>query len=199
MEEWAIIQSHPNYAVSIYGEIKRIAPPIGTRNPMGLLSQQTPRCGYPQVVLYGMGKPKACGVHRLVATLFVNNPHGKPEVNHIDGNKKNNSYLNLEWVTRKENISHATAIGHTPRGDGHWTRLKPHLIASGTRHGSTTRPGCMPKGEGHYRAKLRERDVVEMRDLRLHGFSLLWIAQKYGVSMGGAWEVIARRTWKHVK
>jgi len=61
---------------------------------------------------------KTYSLHRLVATLFVPNPLNLPEVNHDDGNKLNNHYTNLKWVTRSENIEHAYATGLNP---GTWT------------------------------------------------------------------------------
>lgn len=68
--------------------------------------------GYYQVTLFIENKPKRIKVHRLVALLFLEeNIENKPTVNHIDGNKINNHYSNLEWATFKENNQHAIDNG----------------------------------------------------------------------------------------
>lgn len=46
-------------------------------------------------------------VHRLVATTFIDNPYNYNVVNHIDGNKLNNHFTNLEWCDYKHNNQHA--------------------------------------------------------------------------------------------
>jgi hypothetical protein len=50
-------------------------------------------------------------LHRLVAQTFIPNLENKPFVNHIDGNKLNNSVNNLEWCTCSENNLHNFKIG----------------------------------------------------------------------------------------
>lgn len=50
-------------------------------------------------------------LHRLVALMFIPNTENKPFVNHIDGNKTNNSVSNLEWVTCAENNIHNHKTG----------------------------------------------------------------------------------------
>jgi len=52
-------------------------------------------------------------LHRLVAKAFIPNLENKPFVNHIDGNKINNSANNLEWCTCSENNLHNHKIGLT--------------------------------------------------------------------------------------
>ena len=52
-------------------------------------------------------------IHRLVALFFVDNPEDKKEINHIDGNKLNNHYTNLEWCTSSENNIHKMKLNGT--------------------------------------------------------------------------------------
>lgn len=66
------------------------------------------RRGYLKVTIYL--SPKNCkqiNIHRLVATHFLPIDAARTQVNHKDGNKKNNDVSNLEFCTAKENISHA--------------------------------------------------------------------------------------------
>lgn len=71
---------------------------------------------YPRANMSG----KEYKIHRLVAEYFVNNPN--PEkfnvVNHIDGNKKNNLYTNLEWCDQLHNVRHARKLGLYPSSEG---------------------------------------------------------------------------------
>lgn len=57
------------------------------------------------------GIKKMYTVHRLVAETFIPNPLNLPQVNHKDGNKKNNHVNNLEWVTASQNLQHAFKVG----------------------------------------------------------------------------------------
>jgi hypothetical protein len=78
------------------------------RNPNCEMRKLKPflKNGYLQVAIYINGKQKFLSIHRLVAECYITNPNNKPQVNHIDGNKLNNHYINLEWVTNKENADH---------------------------------------------------------------------------------------------
>lgn len=59
-------------------------------------------------ILTDSGKRIVTPVHRLVAETFIANLENKPQVNHKDTNRQNNSVDNLEWCTISENVKHST-------------------------------------------------------------------------------------------
>ena len=73
--------------------------------------------GYVSLNLHSDGseKPKAVKLHRLIAIAFVANPNGYDCVDHLDGNKLNNSASNLEWVSAEENNRRARRSGLKPQ------------------------------------------------------------------------------------
>lgn len=77
------------------------------------MKQTHTKYGYLMVNFSIDGEQKGFMVHRLVASQFIpNNDIEKNQVNHIDGNKKNNHVENLEWVTPLENVRHSIEILH---------------------------------------------------------------------------------------
>ena len=110
MDDWKQIENLP-YSVSRNGEVRndrtgRIITPSRLKN------------GYLMARLWVDYKVYYRLVHRLVAISFVENPFGKSDVNHIDGDKANNNAINLEWVTKSENQLHRYNVlnrrGHNP-------------------------------------------------------------------------------------
>ena len=97
MEE---IKNYENYLIDVNGD-------IWSYHKNRLLKPSICYYGYKNVCLIKRGVKKSFKVHRLIAINFIPNPENKPCVNHIDGNKINNSISNLEWCTHKENSRHA--------------------------------------------------------------------------------------------
>jgi len=62
---------------------------------------------YRLIALSKDGKVSVKKISRLVAEHFLFKIEGKDIVNHIDGNKKNDCVVNLEWCTLSENSIHA--------------------------------------------------------------------------------------------
>lgn len=73
-----------------------------------LLKPAKSKDGYLQVSLKSDdGGVKSELVHRLVARAYLSNPDSRPDINHIDGVKTNNSVDNLEWCDKSHNMQHA--------------------------------------------------------------------------------------------
>lgn len=98
-EVWKKIEGYPLYSVSNFGQIRN-------DKTNKILKGGPDTYGYPIVILCNNGQKRTRTVHRIVAEAFIPNPQNKPQVNHIDGDKKNNCISNLEWVTNQENSDH---------------------------------------------------------------------------------------------
>jgi hypothetical protein len=119
IKEWKDVQDYElMYAISSDGEVKSKARVVRTKGG-GLRpvrekfnSIRYDKDGYRITHLSKEGKVKTMKIHRLVASAFIPNSTHKPQVNHIDGNKSNNTVTNLEWVTGAENQTHAQKNGY---------------------------------------------------------------------------------------
>jgi DNA-binding CsgD family transcriptional regulator len=114
-EVWQRIPDYPDYEVSDYGRVRK-----NSENGLFQVAFSYNPHGYVQVGLTANGVRKTKRVARLVAECFIPRIEGKLQVNHIDGNKENNHFRNLEWCTPSENIKHAFDTGlnipHDRRG-----------------------------------------------------------------------------------
>jgi len=149
--------------ISNLGNVKRNGVPVNFKC--------TDTFGYYMITIKNKdGKWVAKRVHRLVAEAFILNPDNKREVNHIDGNPKNNAVLNLEWVTHRENMAHARNTGlNLHRGERHnWNRLKEHEV----------------------------REIWKMSFV--YGLTNRLIAKTCGVSRGTVSAIHTRKIWRHL-
>lgn len=120
-EIWKDIPGYEGlYQVSNYGLVKSL------RNNI-ILKDAKNRDGYPKVCLNKNGEMKNFYIHRLVASMFVPNPYLYLEINHIDGNKENNYFENLEWCTRSQNVKHSFAAGLKTNKKGSANPLAKHF------------------------------------------------------------------------
>ena len=128
--------------------------------------------GYHRVSLFIKGKSKSYTVHRLILSAFTPNPDPNvyTEINHIDGDKDNNSLNNLEWCDRGFNQRHAYKYG--------------------LRHSK--------KGSENGRAKLTEKDVFNIKAL-LNYLSQREIAEMFGVSKSTISAIKTGTNWSKMK
>ena len=103
-EIWRDIDGYEGlYQISNKGRVKRLLGPSER-----ILRPVLNRSGYYYIMLYNDSVKKAFRLHRLVAQAFIPNLYNKPQVNHLDENKKNNCVDNLEWATAKENSNYGS-------------------------------------------------------------------------------------------
>lgn len=105
IEKWKQIPNLP-YEISSLGKIRNLQGKV--------LKTYIQNSGYEQIKINYQGLHIHKSIHRLVAEAFIPNPLNKKYVNHIDGNKLNNTVDNLEWCTNSENLLHARKTGLNP-------------------------------------------------------------------------------------
>ena len=109
-EIWKPIEgTDGKYEVSNTGKVRSLNYK-NTRKTVELKPAPDPK-GYIKTMILVNGKYKTVKLHRLVAKAFVPNPDSKPQVNHKDGDKRNNAADNLEWITNIDNAHHAVDHG----------------------------------------------------------------------------------------
>lgn len=166
------------YLVDIYGGIYSIRTKRFLRWYENRCSRKRAGCEYAIARLKINKKLHILFVHRLVAQVFVENPLNKPEVNHKDGDRWNNHFSNLEWVTSSENSLHAIRVLGTKKGPRQPT---PEQRARGMRIG-----------------KFTTEDILFMRLDRKNGLTYPQIARKYNTSLSNAQRICKGETWKHL-
>ena len=127
--------------------------------------------GYLKIQLTKDGVHNKFFVHRLVAIAFLPNPENKPEVNHKEGNKKDNRVEMLEWNTTSENQRHAIAN-------------KLYETARGEKSGQ---------------AKLKESEVREIHKLWKSGeVSQQYLSDMFGVAGSAISRIVNGVRWNHI-
>lgn len=178
-EKWKDIKGYEGlYAISSYGRVfiseRTIKDNSGRiRKLKGKIAKQsTSSNGYSFVGLTKNNERKIHYIHKIVSEHFLKRKLNKKWVNHIDGDKKNNNVINLEFCTPSENIKHA-----------YDNNLNVHF-----------------KGVGFPLSKLDDDKVKEIRILySTNCKNRKQLADKYNVSVGAIAKVINNETWKHVK
>lgn len=162
-EEWRPVRDAPYYHVSNMGRVRRLGGSGRGVVSDRLLLPQIGTTGYPSLLLAYPDKPRYRKIHQIVADAFIA-PRGPGQmVNHIDGDKTNNTSQNLEITDHAGNVAHAVAHG---------------LVRSGIRHGM---------------AKLTDAQVRQIRADFAAGVDGLTIAAQYGISRSYAYHIKQNR------
>jgi hypothetical protein len=168
VSEVKVVPGYENYECDIFGNVYSLN--YGRTGERRKLKLDTNINGYLVLKLFKNKKRVHFAVHRLIMLTFCG--ASDLQVNHIDGNKKNNNLLNLEYCTGSENILHAFRTG----------------LASN-------------KGENNTRAKLTDKNVIEIKTelLNYKRGMISALAKKYGVNPETIGGIKRGERWQHVK
>lgn len=172
-EQWRNIPGYEGeYAISDLGRIKRLKDSANNSwKADRILAPRAMENGYLRIMLCKNAAREEFLIHRLVLTVFRGGaPFSNAQVNHLNGDKKDNRPENLEWVTQSQNIKHAyDVLGHKARG-----------VSNHSTH-------------------LTEEDIRQIRALRQAGTRSIVLARQFNISPRAIRDIVNRRTWAHVK
>lgn len=115
-EVWKDIKDYPGYQVSNLGRIRTHNKVTSSRRfklchwKDRVIVQKISKDRNHRVDLWNENGHKTFLVHRIVAEAFLGEAAGMT-VNHIDGNRDNNTIDNLEWLSLADNIRHGFRTG----------------------------------------------------------------------------------------
>lgn len=164
-EEWRKIKGYELYEVSNFGRVR------SNQKTECVILKTSLKRGYCGVTIYNEKGKIQISVHRLVAEAFIPNPENKPQVNHKDGNKQNNTVENLEWVTQSENALHAYRIfclifGMTGKHHSEEAKEKVRNAHIGSKHSEETkekmRESAKKLGNSPHAKRVRNIDTGEI-------------------------------------
>ena len=157
MEEiWKDIEGYEGlYQVSNLGRVKSFY------KEGRILKQCIDKDGYFCVGLFKNKKQNNKHVHRLVATAFVDGYFEGAVVNHIDENKQNNLWTNLEWVTNQYNVQYSS---HKWSGENHPMYGKQRTEESKRKQGESRRGKYLGENNWNYDKgkKVRNKETGEI-------------------------------------
>lgn len=137
-EEWKPIHGYEGkYEVNPNGRVRSLK--YAKSGTYGEIRQSLSNSGYLQVTLYKHNVPKVFYVHRLVAEHFIAKEEGRDFIDHINGDRTDNSMENLRWCTRKENQNFPLAKAHASAahlGYRHSEQTKRKMSVNNTGKGN---------------------------------------------------------------
>ena len=122
VEVWRPVVGYENYySVSDKGRVRRESSAKGALVGRIIRAWKKPN-GYLQVCLSVKCKVSKHHVHRLVAAAFCSPDSTRKDVNHKDGTRDNNCAINLEYMTRSENLCYSRDVLGVRLGNPHKIR-----------------------------------------------------------------------------
>lgn len=127
-----------------------------------------------------LGRKNQRSVHRLLALNFIPNPKHKPEINHINGIKKDNTLSNLEWVTDSEQRFHAyrTGLQKPPK----WTKERRERVSKQFKGIKLSNQHKINVSIGLARFFDKNKRIKKIKKFISKGLRQIDIAKKMGVS-----------------